>query len=74
MVEIVNGDGDTTEFNELVQHHVMVRSQLPELLAQLATSGKQSEALNLLIQWGAHDKANSEVWNEAKQLLKGECA
>jgi len=69
MVEIVNGNGDATEFNELVQHHVMIMTQIPELLAQLAISGKQNEALELLIQWGTYEKVNSELWSEAKQLL-----
>lgn len=55
---------------EQVNFHVMVGRQLPELLAKLAEQGKKEEAISLLISWGTHSKANSQVWEQAKQLLK----
>ena len=47
----------------------MVDRQLPELLAQLVQGGKKDEALSLLVEWGTHSKANSEVWESAKEIL-----
>lgn len=55
---------------EQINFHVMVGSQLPEFLAQLAQSGREEDALSLLVAWGTHSKANSVVWGEAKALLK----
>jgi hypothetical protein len=55
---------------EQINFHVMVGSQLPEFLAQLAQSGREKDALSLLVAWGTHSKANSVVWEEAKGLLK----
>jgi hypothetical protein len=54
---------------EQINFHIMVGRQLPELLAKLAQSGKKEDALALLVDWGTHNKANSEVWEQAKDLL-----
>lgn len=54
---------------EQIDFHIMVGRQLPELLAQLVQSGKKDEAVSLLVEWGTHTKANSEVWKHAKGLL-----
>lgn len=73
-MKIINGNGDPAKANELIEYHVMIRGELPELLAQLASLGKREEALNLLVQWGTHSKANSKIWKEAKELLRKESA
>ena len=54
---------------EQIDFHIMVDRQLPELLAQLVQGGKKDEALSLLVEWGTHSKANSEVWESAKEIL-----
>lgn len=59
---------------EEIQYHVAIRSELPELLAELANSDRKDEALSLLIQWGTHTKPNSDIWKEAKALLRKETA
>ena len=56
---------------EEIQYHATIRSELPGLLNKLASSGKTEDALNLLVHWGNRTKANSEIWKEAKELLKG---
>ena len=71
-MRVINGNGDPSKANELIMYHVMIRGELPELLAELANLGKREEALNLLIQWGTHSRVNSEVWEEAKRLIKEE--
>ena len=57
---------------EEIQYHVTIRSEIPELLAELVNAGRKDDALKLLVQWGTHTKVNSEIWEEAKELLKGE--
>ena len=53
---------------EEIQYHATIRSELPELLAELAGVNKEA-AVNLLVQWGTHSKANSEVWKQARELI-----
>lgn len=60
---------EPTDFVSLVRYHAQIRSELPELLAQLVQQEKRVEAIALLVAWGTHGKPNSEVWQEAKVLL-----
>ena len=62
-----------SDFGQLVRYHAQISSELPELLAKLVDLDRREEALELIVQWGTHIKANSEVWEEAKGLLKGLC-
>lgn len=55
---------------EEIQYHANIRSELPALLTQLINEGKQDDAIRLLKGWGTHEMKNSEIWTEAKQLLK----
>lgn len=59
---------------EEIQYHMAIRLELPELLAELVSSDQKDEALVLLVQWGTHTKPNSEIWKEAKKLLRKETA
>jgi hypothetical protein len=61
---------DPNKFTELVKYHAAIQSELPEVLAELAAHGQEAEALELLVAWGTHSKANSEVWQEARNLLQ----
>ena len=71
IITVPDKDGRANrEFAQLVRQHAQVRSELPELLSKLVALGRKDEALNLLVQWGTHVRANSEVWGEAKELLK----
>lgn len=54
---------------EEIQYHATIWTEIPKLLSDLADAGRKDDALNLLSQWGAHTKTNSEIWKEAKQLL-----
>lgn len=59
---------------EEIQYHATIWSEIPGLLAELANTGRKDDALNLLSQWGKHSKPNSEIWKEAKELLRKETA
>lgn len=54
---------------EEIQYHATIRSEIPELLAKLVNAGRKDDVLKLLVQWGTHSKANSEVWEQARELL-----
>ena len=54
---------------ELVRYHAQIRSELPNLLATLVQTGKQDDAVRLLVGWGTKSIKNSQIWKEAKQLL-----
>jgi hypothetical protein len=60
--------------SKLLNYHAQILTEIPELLSQLVLNGKKEEALQLLKEWGTHTKVNSDIWNEAKELLKGEVA
>lgn len=57
-------------FAQEVRYHANILGELPKLLAELVNSDRKDDAVNLLVQWGAHTKPNSELWKEAKELLR----
>jgi len=61
---------EPSNFIQNVMYHAQIKSELPELLSKLVILGRKDEAVDLLIQWGTHTLANSEVWERAKELLK----
>lgn len=73
IITVPDKDGRAAqELAELINYHAAIHSELPELLAKLANADRKEEALDLLIQWGTHAKPNSEIWKEARELLRGE--
>jgi|GEM_PF-6432323 hypothetical protein len=59
---------------ELLNYHAQIWTEIPILLSRLVQRGKKEEALTLLSEWGNHTKVNSDIWNEAKELLKEKSA
>lgn len=73
IITIVNQESEkTSNFPQLIRYHAQISSELPEMLSALVKIGKTDDVLRLVTEWGTHNKANSEVWKEAKQLLAKE--
>lgn len=70
-VTIVSAEsGINLKPGDLLKYHAQIRSELPGLLTQITQKGAKDEALRLLTGWGTREIKNSQIWKEAKAILK----